>query len=638
MQFLNNMKIGRRINIVISSFVFLIVVSMSAYNFTMRRTQIYNTVDQNLNNDIADLTGYLQLELKKNQHITQLGLDVFNQYIQNQGKIEIRDNEKIAFSAVDQFTNAAKNVEVEAWYLAGKRIQNNFEWVDHTKSFNIQTATIFQRIADGFLRVSTNVSTADGKRATGSYIPNSSPVAQAVLGGKTYTGRAFVVDDWYLTGYSPIVLNGRVEGMLYVGQREKDLANLEALFKTKKFLESGFPMLIAKNGDVIIHPFDKGKSYAELDFFNQMISSGEKFGKIDYEYEGEHKYLYYEYIDQIDSYVAGTVYQKDIYSQLSTLFILVVVVTALAIAAFITLNFFFSKTITSGLKKGVDFANQLAKGDLTTQIELNQTDEVGELAQSLNQMVLKLRETLSGILSSSESIASASLQMSSTSTEMSQGAAEQASTIEEVSSTMEELAAMIQNSADNAKETEQISTTSRESVTQVVQAASEAIKSSQIISEKISVINEIAFQTNILALNAAVEAARAGDHGRGFAVVAAEVRRLADDSKKAAEEIMKLSAESRVASELAGKQMMSLLPEIEKTTDLVQEITMSTMQQSLGVSQVNDSVQQMNHVAQQNAAASEEMAAGAEELSAQAEHLNDLVSFFKIGKKMNGKK
>jgi methyl-accepting chemotaxis protein len=638
MQFLNNMKIGRRINIVISSFVFLIVVSMSAYNFTMRRTQIYNTVDQNLNNDIADLTGYLQLELKKNQHITQLGLDVFNQYIQNQGRIEIRDNEKIAFSAVDQFNNVAKNVEVEAWYLAGKRIQNNFEWVDHTKSFNIQTATIFQRIADGFLRVSTNVTTADGKRATGTYIPNSSPVAQAVLGGKTYTGRAFVVDDWYLTGYSPIVLNGRVEGMLYVGQREKDLANLEALFKTKKFLESGFPMLIAKNGDVIIHPFDKGKSYAELDFFNQMISSGEKFGKIDYEYEGEHKYLYYEYIDQIDSYVAGTVYQKDIYSQLSTLFILVVVVTALAIAAFITLNFFFSKTITSGLKKGVDFANQLAKGDLTTQIELNQKDEVGELAQSLNQMVLKLRETLSGILSSSESIASASLQMSSTSTEMSQGAAEQASTIEEVSSTMEELAAMIQNSADNAKETEQISTTSRTSVNQVVQAASEAIKSSQIISEKISVINEIAFQTNILALNAAVEAARAGDHGRGFAVVAAEVRRLADDSKMAAEEIMKLSAESRVASELAGKQMMSLLPEIEKTTDLVQEITMSTMQQSLGVSQVNDSVQQMNHVAQQNAAASEEMAAGAEELSAQAEHLNDLVSFFKIGNKMNGKK
>lgn len=637
-KFLNNMKIGQRINIVISTFVFLIIVSMSYYNFINRRDQIYNNVDEKLDNDIADLTGYLQLELAKNQHITQLGLDLFNQFIQNKGRIEIQNNEKIDFTAIDQFTNASKKIEVNAWYLAGKRIQNNFDLVDHTKTFNIQTATIFQRIPDGFLRISTNVTTSDGKRATGTYIPNSSPVAQAVLSGKTYTGRAFVVDDWYLTGYSPIVLNGRVEGMLYVGQREKDLSNLETLFKTKKFLEHGFPMLIAKKGDVIIHPFDKGKSYADKDFFNEMISSGEKFGKINYTYEGDKKYLYYEYVDQIDSYIAGTVYHKDIYSQLTKLFILIVIVTGLAISAFITLNFFFSKTITTGLKKGVDFANQLASGDLTTQIEFKYKDEVGELAQAMNQMVVKLRETLAGILTSSESIASASLQMSSTSTEMSQGAAEQASTIEEVSSTMEELSAMIQNSADNAKETEKISTASRDSINQVVKAASEAIKSSQIISEKINVINDIAFQTNILALNAAVEAARAGDHGRGFAVVAAEVRRLADNSKVAAEEIMKLSAESRVVSEAAGKQMMSLLPEIQKTTDLVQEITMSTMQQSLGVSQVNDSVQQMNHVAQQNAAASEEMAAGAEELSAQAEHLNDLVSFFKIGKKMNGKK
>jgi methyl-accepting chemotaxis protein len=628
------MKIGRRINIVISSFVFLLIFTMSYYNFLDRKNQIYDSVDADLKNELANLTGYLQLELEKNQHITQLGLDLFNQYMLNQGQIETRTNEQIAFKATDQFTNASKNVDVNAWYLNGKRIQNNFDFVDHSKNFNIQTATIFQRIPDGFLRISTNVTTADGKRATGTYIPNSSPVVQTVLSGKTYSGRAFVVDDWYLTGYSPIAINGRVEGMFYVGQREKDLANLETLFHSKSFLEKGFPMLIAKNGDVIIHPNDKGKSYSDLDFFNQMIASGDKTGKIDYEYEGEHKFLYFQYVEQIDAYMAGTVFVSDIRNQLFTLFMLILIVTSVAIGLFIFVNYFFSKTITSGLKKGVDFANQLALGDLTTQIELDQKDEVGELAQSLNIMVLKLRETLSGILTSSESIASASLQMSSTSTEMSQGAAEQASTIEEVSSTMEELAAMIQNSADNAKETEQISTKSRDSINQVVLAASEAIKSSQIISEKISVINEIAFQTNILALNAAVEAARAGDHGRGFAVVAAEVRRLADDSKMAAEEIMKLSAASRVASEVAGKHMMALLPEIQKTTDLVQEISMSTMQQSLGVSQVNDSVQQMNHVAQQNAAASEEMAAGAEELSAQAEHLNDLVSFFKIGKKM----
>lgn len=632
LNFLNNIKIGQRMNIVISLFVFLIIFSMSSYNYVSSKKQIYNSVDANLKNELADMSGYLNLELEKNQQITELGLTLFEQYLSNVGKIEIKSGEKITFNAIDQMTNISSDVEVNVWQINGKQIQKDITHVDQIKKFGIQTATIFQRIPEGFMRISTNVTDAKGNRAIGTYIPNSSQVVKTVLTGKTYTGRAFVVDDWYLTAYSPIIINGKVEGMLYVGQREKDLNNLEGLFHTKSFINKGYPMLISKNGEVIIHPTDKGKSYADFSFFKQMVSGNETSGKINYELDGEDKFLYFKYIDKIDAYVAGTVFVSDIHRQLYTLFILIAIVTLVAIGSFILLNYFFSKTITNGLMKGVDFANRLAEGDFTTHIDLNQKDEVGQLATSLNKMVYTLRDTIAGILSSSENIASASLQMSSTSTEMSQGAAEQASTIEEVSSTMEELSAMIQHNAENAKTTEQISFESRNKINQVVESASEAIKSSQIISEKISIINDIAFQTNILALNAAVEAARAGEHGRGFAVVAGEVRRLADDSKKAAEEIIKLSAESRLVSEEAGKKMMELLPEIQKTTELVQDITTSNMQQSLGVSQVSDSVQQMNQVAQQNAAASEELAASAEELSAQAGHLNDLVAFFKIRK------
>ena len=291
-----------------------------------------------------------------------------------------------------------------------------------------------------------------------------------------------------------------------------------------------------------------------------------------------------------------------------------------------------TRIITRPVNKGVKFAKEIARGNLTATIDVKQQDEIGELAETLQTMLQKIREIVTAIMTGADNIAAASQQMSSTSQQISQGATEQASSAEEVSSSMEEMTSNIQQNTDNAQQTEQISQSAEISVTEVGSAANESLVSIRDIADRITIINDIAFQTNILALNAAVEAARAGEHGKGFAVVAAEVRKLAERSKVAADEIVALSDKSVKVTELAGEKMEQLIPEIQKTARLVQEIAAASLEQNSGADQINSAIQQLNQVTQQNAAASEEMATSSEELSSQAEQLKETVGFFDLGR------
>jgi methyl-accepting chemotaxis protein len=309
-------------------------------------------------------------------------------------------------------------------------------------------------------------------------------------------------------------------------------------------------------------------------------------------------------------------------------FMIVMVLIAIIVA--ISIGVIISRGITIPLAKGVKFAQDLAEGDLTAKLDVDQKDEVGMLGYALQQMAEKLREVIASVMLGSDNIASASLQMSSGSQQVSQGASEQASSAEEVSSSMEEMAANIQQNTDNAQEADKISQKVQDGVQKVGSASVESLVSIKNIAEKINIINDIAFQTNILALNAAVEAARAGEQGRGFAVVAAEVRKLAERSKIAADEIVALSRKSVNVTETASELMTNLIPEIERTAKLVQEIAAASMEQTSGADQVNTAIQQLNQVTQQNAAASEEMATSAEELSSQADQLKDIISYFRI--------
>ena len=270
----------------------------------------------------------------------------------------------------------------------------------------------------------------------------------------------------------------------------------------------------------------------------------------------------------------------------------------------------------------------LAKGDLTVDLKIRSNED--ELVQSLSEMVKSISGVVVQVQSAANSIASASEQMSSNAQQVSQGASEQASAAEEVSSSMEEMGSNIQQNTQNAQQTEKISVTAAQGMEKVKKSSNESLKSINEIADKITIIGDIAFQTNILALNAAVEAARAGEHGKGFAVVAAEVRKLAERSKVAAEEINSLSKSSVGVTNEASKLMEDIIPDVEKTSKLVQEITAASIEQNSGANQINHAINQLNQVTQQNAAAAEEMATSSEELSGHAQQLNDLISFFKV--------
>lgn len=288
------------------------------------------------------------------------------------------------------------------------------------------------------------------------------------------------------------------------------------------------------------------------------------------------------------------------------------------------------------LRNSVDVAKRVSKGDLTIDFD-SIKNKGGDLDNALEQMVNNLREIASTIYNGAENVSAASQQVASASQQMSQGAQEQASASEEVSSSMEQMAANIQQNTDNSRETEKIANKAAKDIQISGQSVSETVEAIMTIAERIVIIEEIASKTDLLALNAAVEAARAGEHGKGFAVVAAEVRKLAERSQKAAAEITEISSKTVKAAQESKELLLNTLPDINKTAQLVQEITAASIEQNTGADQVNGAIQQLSQVTQGNASAAEEMSSNAEELNSQAEELKSAVSYFKLDNRVLGR-
>lgn len=306
------------------------------------------------------------------------------------------------------------------------------------------------------------------------------------------------------------------------------------------------------------------------------------------------------------------------------------VFSIIAIFLSVVVTLVISRGITKPIQEAVATIETISNGDLTKSVVSDRNDEIGRLLSATAKMAGKLNEMIGEVRMGAGSVSTAAAQVASSASSVSQGTSEQAAAVEQVTSSVEEMSASITQNAENSRKMESMARKGAQDAAQSGKAVLDAVTAMKAIADKIVVIEEIAYQTNMLALNAAIEAARAGEHGRGFAVVAGEVRNLAERCRVAAQEIGGLAASNVQIAEHSGSLLAELVPSIQKTADLVQEVAATSGEQSAGVNQINRAISQVGLVTQRNAAGAEELSSTAEELASQAEALQDMISFFRV--------
>jgi len=416
----------------------------------------------------------------------------------------------------------------------------------------------------------------------------------------------------------------------------------------RPFGDSSFLTLFAENGIIMggAGGHLAGENIYDLAGVSQFTLDGIS-GDKDYIIESYDDFLKEEFLIYGSHFsIKGTDYTMTLQANIPTSVIyresrevvfVVILLGIAALAAIVIVIFLFARQLSRQLKMSIDFAVELSRGNLSASIDIDQKDEVGQLASALKSMASQLERIVKDIQTASLNVDQGSQQISTTAQEMSQGASEQASSTEEVSASIEQMTSNIEQNSENAAKTEKIALKAAQDAIRGGAAVDETVSAMKLIVEKINIIDDIARNTNLLALNAAIEAARVGEAGKGFAVVASEVRKLAERSQTAATEITEMSRSSMLVAENAGKLLAQIIPDIQNTAELVQGISASSAEQSSGAQQINSAIIQLDKVVQMNASSSEELASMSEEMSSQSDQLISSIGFFSIDQKTSRK-
>ncbi|HWU97257.1 MAG TPA: Cache 3/Cache 2 fusion domain-containing protein [Oxalicibacterium sp.] len=533
--------------------------------------------------------------------------------------------------------------------------------------FTVQSqgvATIFAKTGEDYVRITTSLKKEDGQRALGTVLDHSHPSYARLQAGQSFVGIATLFGKQYMTQYDPIHdAQGHVIGALFVGVNiTNDLKQLKDRIRAIKLGKSGYFYVVdAKpgkdQGKVLLHPELEGQNLLDAKdadghaYIKDVLEQKDGLIRVNLADGATANQPAREVLLAFKQYpnwgweVMGRVYADETEGEIVAMrnnYAIAGAVILLLIAAL--LYWTIRRMVSLPLQQTIAIAARLEAGDLTVSSNTHRVDDIGKLLHGIDSVGGGLAAVVGNVRRSSEAINVAAREIATGNLDLSSRTEEQASSLEETASSMEELTSTVRQNADNAQQANQLAGSASEAATrggkvvnQVVETMGSIRDSSRKVVDIITVIDGIAFQTNILALNAAVEAARAGEQGRGFAVVAAEVRSLAQRSASAAKEIKELIDDSvqRVdaGSQLvddAGATMQEIMTSVQRVTDIMSEITAATNEQRSGIEEVNRAITQMDQVTQQNAALVEQAAAAAEALQDQAGQLVQAVSVFRL--------
>lgn len=562
-------------------------------------------------------------------------IEILANKINSRGKIVLDTNSAINTTIVNQITKQGIREDVARMQIGGSYISGNNDIVDETLAETGSSATIFQLVNGKLLRISTTVKKQDGSRGIGTYIPSDSPVYKTIMSGETFKGKAYVINEWYLTQYSPLHdASGEIVGAIYVGQQMINSSVKNFILSTK--IGQGYFYLYDEKGRIVLHP----TLPLNTDLFEMVPELNDhKDGMLHYQFKGSERISNVKYIENWGVFVNASLSREDIIQGLDKEIMRNnFIVGLLVIAGAIVITLLLVRTINSPLKELANKSIKVGEGDYTIRFEAESDDAIGQLAVSMDMMVAKSKEMIEDIIESSQALSSASTKIAEVSDEMVENAdsttniADQTTVhADDVSNNMNSVSAAMEQSTSNlemiAAASEEMGTTIKEIAENSSRArltTEEAVLKAQKSHEGVTelgtaassigtvteAITEISEQTNLLALNATIEAARAGEAGKGFAVVANEIKDLAKETANATSQIKQAIEGIQNQTKITVMDIESITTVIKDVNDVVNTIVTAVEEQSITTNEIVSNVGQASqgiNVINQNVSESNQM-------------------------------